>query len=120
VVGAVDDLDCDHAAFDRQNRINIGGVVTAIRIASRVMGRGGGRIITLGSAMAGHVGFQGLADYAATKAAVVAYSRGAAHDLGPAGITVNVVQPGSIDTDMNPADGPFAESQLATNALARY
>lgn len=119
VVGAVNDPDVDLAAFDRQNRINIGGVVTAIRVAAQVMGRGG-RIITLGSAMASHVGFQGLADYAATKAAIVAYSRGAARDLGPAGITVNVVQPGSIETDMNPAEGPFAESQIATNALARY
>ena len=65
--------------------------------------------------------FPGLADYAATKAAIVGYSKGAARDLGPRGITVNVVQPGSIDTDMNPKDGgDFAEAQRSQHALQRF
>ena len=63
----------------------------------------------------------GLADYAATKAAIVGYTKGAARDLGPRGITVNVLQPGSIDTDMNPKDGrEFAEAQRTQHALQRY
>ena len=63
----------------------------------------------------------GLADYAATKAAVVGYTKGAARDLGPRGITVNVVQPGSINTDMNPKDGgDFAEAQRSQHALQRF
>jgi 3-oxoacyl-[acyl-carrier protein] reductase len=51
---------------------------------------------------------------------VAAYTRGWARDLGPKGITVNVVQPGPIDTDMNPADGAFAEGGTAGTALGRY
>src|SRR5262249_36332368 len=74
-----------------------------------------------GSMLADHVAFPGLADYVATKAAVVGYTRRAARDLGPRGITVNVVQPGSIDTDMNPKDGgDFAEAQRAKHALQRF
>ena len=65
--------------------------------------------------------FPGLADYAATKAAVVGYTKGAARDLGPRGITVNVLQPGSIDTDMNPDDGrDFADLQRKQHALQRF
>jgi NAD(P)-dependent dehydrogenase (short-subunit alcohol dehydrogenase family) len=65
--------------------------------------------------------FPGLADYAATKAAIVGYSKGAARDLGPRGITVNVLQPGSVDTDMNPKDGgELAEAQRTQHALQRY
>ena len=78
--------------------------ITAIRAASKLMGEGG-RIVTIGSGIATRASFPGLADYAATKAAIVGYTKGAARDLGPRGITVNVLQPGSIDTDMNPKDG---------------
>ena len=67
-----------------------------------------GRIITVGSCIATRVGFPGMADYAATKAAIVGYSKGVASDLAPSNITVNVMQPGAIDTDMNPADSDFA------------
>src|ERR1700687_3660602 len=104
VNGAVDDPNSDTDAFDRQDAINVHGVITAIRAASKLMGEGG-RIVTIGSANATPASFPGLADYAATKAAIVGYSKGAARDLGPRGITVNVLQPGSIDTDMNPKDG---------------
>ena len=61
-----------------------------------------------------------VADYSATKAAVAAYTRGWARDLGPKGITVNNVQPGPIDTDMIPDGGTFAETQKAITALGRY
>jgi 3-oxoacyl-[acyl-carrier protein] reductase len=119
VNGAVDDPKTDVAAFDRQDAINVHGVVTAIRAASRLMGDGG-RIVTIGSGIATRASFPGMADYAASKAAIVGYSKGAARDLGPRGITVNVLQPGSIDTDMNPKDGAFAEAQRTQHALQRY
>ena len=119
VNGPVDDPNSDTAAFDRQDAINVHGVVTAIRAASKLMGDGG-RIVTIGSGIATRASFPGMADYAASKAAVVGYSKGAARDLGPRGITVNVLQPGSIDTDMNPKDGAFAEAQRTQHALQRY
>jgi NAD(P)-dependent dehydrogenase (short-subunit alcohol dehydrogenase family) len=119
VNGAVDDPKTDVVAFDRQEAINVHGVVTAIRAASRLMGDGG-RIVTIGSGIATRASFPGMADYAASKAAIVGYSKGAARDLGPRGITVNVLQPGSIDTDMNPKDGAFAEAQRTQHALQRY
>ena len=110
----------DTAAFARQHAINFDAVITAIRTASTLMGEGG-RIVTVGSGIATRASFPGLADYAATKAAVVGYAKGAARDLGPRGITVNVLQPGSIDTDMNPKDGgEFAESQRQQHALQRF
>ena len=119
VNGPVDGPDSGNAAFDRQDAINVHGVVTAIRSASKLMGEGG-RIVTIGSGIATRATFPGMADYAATKAAIVGYSKGAARDLGPRGITVNVLQPGSIDTDMNPRDGAFAEAQRTQHALQRY
>jgi 3-oxoacyl-[acyl-carrier protein] reductase len=120
VSAAVDDANADTSALDRQDAINVHGVVTAIRAASKLMGEGG-RIVTIGSGIATRASFPGLADYAATKAAIVGYTKGAARDLGPRGITVNVLQPGSIDTDMNPKDGSeFAEAQRTQHALQRY
>jgi NAD(P)-dependent dehydrogenase (short-subunit alcohol dehydrogenase family) len=118
-VGAVNNGSSDLDRLDRQYRINLSGVVATIRAAAKVIGAGG-RIITVGSGAATRVGFPGMADYAATKAAIVAYSKGVARDLGPLGITVNVVQAGAIDTDMNPADGAFAPAFIAATALGRY
>jgi 3-oxoacyl-[acyl-carrier protein] reductase len=118
--GAVDDPGADTAALARQDAINVHGVIAAIRAASKLMGQGG-RIITIGSGIATRASFPGLADYAATKAAVVGYSKGAARDLGPRGITVNVLQPGSIDTDMNPDDDrEYADLQRKQHALQRF
>ena len=117
--GPVDSPSADVAALARQNAINYTGVVAAIRAAARVMGEGG-RIITVGSGIASRVGFPGVADYAATKAAVVGYSKGAARDLAPRKITVNVLQPGSIATDMNPDAGDFAALQKSLIALGRF
>ena len=61
-----------------------------------------------------------MADYAGTKSAIVGYTKGAARDLGPRKITVNVVQPGPVDTEMNPATSDFAAVLSATTALGRY
>jgi NAD(P)-dependent dehydrogenase (short-subunit alcohol dehydrogenase family) len=120
VSAQVGDANADTAALARQDAVNVHGVITAIRAVSKLMGDGG-RIVTIGSGIATRAAFPGLADYAATKAAIVGYSKGAARDLGPRGITVNVLQPGSIDTDMNPKDGgEFAEAQRTQHALQRY
>jgi NAD(P)-dependent dehydrogenase (short-subunit alcohol dehydrogenase family) len=119
VQGAVGDPKADLAALDREQSVNVGGVVAAVRAAVKHLPEGG-RIITIGSVIASRVVFPGLAGYAAAKAAVVGYSKGWARDLGPRGITVNVVQPGPINTDMNPDSGDFAAVLRASTALGRY
>ena len=105
--------------FDRMFAVNVGGVVSAVRAAVPHM-REGGRIISIGSVVGEATPFPGAADYSATKAALLGYTRGWARDLGPKGITVNTVQPGPIDTDMNPDDGDFAATQKSKTALGRY
>ena len=80
----------------------------------------GGRIITIGSVAGDTSPVAGFADYSATKAAVASYSRGWSRDLGAKGITVNAVQPGPIDTDMAPKDGPVADMLKAGTALGHY
>ncbi|MBB5118734.1 oxidoreductase [Streptomyces eurocidicus] len=117
--GRVDDPGVDPEAVDRLFAVNVRGVQAAIRAAARVLADDG-RIVTVGSNLAVRPGFAGMADYAASKAALVAYSKGAARDLAPRGITVNVVQSGSVATDMNPPEGPFADAQRAGNALGRF
>jgi len=104
---------------DKQFAINVGGVNAAVREAAKLM-TDGGRIISIGSMAAESSPWPGLSDYSATKAAVAAYTRGWARDLGPKGITVNVVEPGPIDTDMNPATGDFSTAQKAGTALGRF
>ncbi|HEX9703300.1 MAG TPA: SDR family oxidoreductase [Rhodospirillales bacterium] len=117
--GAVADPATDAAAIARQFAINVGGVAAAVRAAAPLMKKGG-RIISIGSCLGQRVTFPGVADYAATKGAVALYTRGWARDLGPRGITVNVVEPGPIETDMNPDEGDFADAVRATTALGRY
>lgn len=119
ITGVVADPSSDVAAFDRQFAINVGGVAAAVRAAVPVL-REGGRIITIGSGLASRSPFPGLGDYGATKAAIAAYTRGWARDLGSKGITVNLIQPGPVDTDMNPANGDFSAAQKAATALGRY
>lgn len=108
----IDDPNIDNAAMDRQWAINTLGVVANIRAAARVL-PDGGRIISIGTGLGTRVAFPGVADYAASKAAIVGYTRGAARDLGSRNITVNVVQPGVMDTDMAAAalgaDGPVQD-----------
>ena len=119
-MSAVDDAKADTAALERQDAVNVHGVVTAIRTASQLMGDGG-RIVTIGSNLATRATFPAVADYVAGKAAIIGYTKGAARDLGPRGITVNVVQPGATDTDMNPDDDrDFAEAQRQLHALKRF
>ncbi len=105
--------------FDRLVAVNVRGVFVAIQEVVRHMGEGG-RIINIGSVNSDLVPFVGGSVYALTKGAIAAFTRGLARDLGPRGITVNNVQPGPVDTDMNPADGPFAAQMKGVIALQRY
>ena len=105
--------------FDRTMAINVRAAFVAIQAAVKHM-REGGRVITIGSCNAERMPFIGGAVYAMSKAALVGLVKGLARDLGPRGITVNNIQPGPVDTDMNPAHGEFAESLKKLMALPRY
>ncbi|MFF0575805.1 SDR family NAD(P)-dependent oxidoreductase [Streptosporangium saharense] len=87
--------------------------------AVRHMGDGG-RIIGIGSSLAERVTAPGWTLYSMSKSALVGFTKGLARDLGPRGITVNLVHPGSTDTEMNPADGPDAAQERSYTALGRY
>jgi 3-oxoacyl-[acyl-carrier protein] reductase len=105
--------------LDRTWAIDVRAVFVASQTAARHMGEGG-RIITVGSALAERVPMPGFTLYAMCKAALTGLTRGLARDLGPRGITATVVHGGLIDTDMNPADGPAADLLRAVPALGRY
>jgi len=98
VEGQVDDEDVNDEALDEQLAVNLKGPVALIKAAAKAMSYGG-RIIAVGASIADRVGTPGLADYAATRAAIAAFCRGAAYDLGPRGITINVVQVGAMEAD---------------------
>ncbi|MGE7991057.1 3-oxoacyl-ACP reductase family protein [Pseudomonas sp. NPDC089554] len=99
--------------------VNVRAVLLASQAALQYLPEGG-RIISTGSNLAERVPEAGLSLYSMSKAALIGWTKGLARDLGPRGITVNVVHPGSTDTDMNPADGPRAEAQLGRMAIQRY
>ncbi|MET1078010.1 MAG: 3-oxoacyl-ACP reductase family protein [Pseudomonas sp.] len=105
--------------FDQTLAVNVRSVFVASQAAARQMGEGG-RIITIGSTNAERMPFAGGSVYAMSKAAIVGLTRGMARDLGPRGITVNNVQPGPVDTDMNPANSEFADSLKDLMAVGRY
>ncbi len=105
--------------FDRTYAINVRSVFIASQAAARHMGEGG-RIINIGSTNAERMPFAGGGPYAMSKSALVGLVKGLARDLGPQGITINNVQPGPVDTDMNPADSEFADSLMGFMAVKRY
>ena len=107
------------AEFDTMIAINVRAVFAATKAAAVHMGDGG-RIISIGSNLAERAPSAGLSLYSLSKAALVGFTKGTARDLGPRGITVNVVHPGSTDTDMNPADGEHADGQRALMAIPRF
>jgi NAD(P)-dependent dehydrogenase (short-subunit alcohol dehydrogenase family) len=115
--GPIDDVTLEEV--DRTLGIHARAVYLASQAAVRHMSEGG-RIISIGSNLAERVPFPGVALYSMSKSALIGFTRGLARDLGDRGITVNLVQPGSTDTDMNPADGPTADGQRALSALGRY
>lgn len=118
--GLVGDPNFDVSAVDRQLAINVSAVAATVRAAVPMLSDRG-RIISIGSVLGSRSPWPGMADYAASKAAVAAYSRGWAQDLAPRGITVNTVLPGSINTEMNPSEnGDFAAAQVAAIPLGRF
>ncbi|WP_416475402.1 SDR family oxidoreductase [Streptomyces sp. LKA04] len=107
------------ADVDRLLAVNVRGVFLASRAAAARMTEGG-RIITVGSCMTQRVPGPGGTLYAMSKSVLAGLTKALARELGPRGITANIVHPGPIDTDMNPADGPFAAGQAALTALGRF
>ncbi len=105
--------------LDRVIDINVRGTMIATLAALRHM-QDGGRIIMIGSCVGERMMTPGLVPYAATKGAVKMFTQGLAREVGARGITVNNVQPGPIDTDLNPAAGDWATPQIANTALKRY
>src|SRR5437588_7299458 len=105
--------------MDRVLDINIRGVFIATQAALKHM-NSGGRIIMIGSSLGERVLVPGLVPYSATKGAVKIFAQGLSRELGSRGITVNNVQPGPIDTDLNPAAGEWAVPQRAVTALDRF
>ena len=105
--------------MDRVLDINVRGVFVATQAALKHM-KAGGRIIMIGSSVGERVVVPGLVPYAATKGAVKIFTQALSREVGSRGITVNNVQPGPIDTDLNPGAGEWAVPQKAATALNRY
>jgi 3-oxoacyl-[acyl-carrier protein] reductase len=105
--------------MDRMVNINVRGVFVTTHAALKHM-NDNGRIIMIGSCVGERNMTPGLTAYAATKAAVKMFTQGLSREVGGRGITVNNIQPGPIDTDLNPASGDWAAPQLALTALKRY
>lgn len=105
--------------FDETIGVNLRAAFVASKAAAARMGDGG-RIISIGSNLAVRVPGPGISLYALSKAALIGMTKGMARDLGARGITVNVVHPGSTDTDMNPASSPDADQQRGLMAIPRF
>ncbi len=105
--------------LDQLLNVNVRGPILTTREALRHM-RDNGRVINIGSVNGGFVPVPGVSLYSMTKGAITAFTHGLAHELGARGITVNDVQPGPVDTDMNPKDGPFAPVMTPKIAVKRY
>ncbi|MGA7942026.1 3-oxoacyl-ACP reductase family protein [Bradyrhizobium sp.] len=105
--------------IDALLNVNVRSPIVASKAALAHLTKGG-RIITIGSYFADRVPAPVLTVYSASKSAMVAFTKGLARELGPKEITVNLVQPGSIDTDMNPSHGPFGDALRQFMALGHY
>ncbi|MGW9299513.1 SDR family NAD(P)-dependent oxidoreductase [Streptomyces cyaneofuscatus] len=117
VLGPIAELP--DAEIDRVMAVNVRAVFLACRAAADRMADGG-RVISIGTALSRYVGGPGSTLYAMSKSALIGLTKPLARELGPRGITVNLVQPGPVDTDLNPAAGPFAEGQRVATALGRF
>lgn len=117
IVGPLDSYADD--AFDRSFALNVRAPFLAAKKAASLMTEGG-RIVTIGSIVADRMPGAGGTLYAASKAALGGMTRGLARDLGGRGITANLVQPGPIDTERNPADGPDAAANRSPLAISRH
>jgi cyclic-di-GMP-binding biofilm dispersal mediator protein len=114
-----DPLSIDPDDVDRLIDVNVRGAYHASVEAARLM-HAHGSIIVIGSVNGDRMPFAGLAAYAMSKSALQGMARGLARDFGPRGITVNIVQPGPTDTDMNPAEGPLASQMHSVMAIKRH
>lgn len=114
-----DPLDLDPDSVDRMIDVNVRAPYHAFVEAARRM-KDGGRMIVIGSCNADRMPFPGGAAYALTKSAMQGMVRGLARDFGARGITVNAIQPGPVDTDMNPADGPMKDMMHGFMAIKRH
>jgi NAD(P)-dependent dehydrogenase (short-subunit alcohol dehydrogenase family) len=115
--GTVDELTLEDV--DRTLAVHARSAFVAAKAAVRHLGPGG-RIVNIGSTLAERVPTPGWSAYAMSKSALLGLTKGLARDLGARQITVNLVQPGPVDTDMNPADGPAADGERAFLALGRF
>ncbi len=117
VLGPIGELAA--ADVDRVLEVNVRAPFLFAQAASAHLADGA-RIVTIGSCIAKRVAFPGATLYATSKAALIGLTKALARELGPRGITANLVHPGPIDTEMNPADGPSAEFQSGLTALGRF
>jgi 3-oxoacyl-[acyl-carrier protein] reductase len=115
--GPFDSLTIDD--IDTMLNVNLRGAIVAAQAAVPHMSAGG-RIVSMGSCLAEHATLPGSSLYATTKAALVGLTKALARELGPRGVTVNLIQPGPIDTDMNRPDAPGSRSQRRMTALGRF
>ncbi|MFG2641991.1 SDR family oxidoreductase [Streptomyces sp. NPDC048370] len=117
VLGPLEGLSL--ADVDRVLAANVRAAFLASQAAAGRMERGG-RIVTIGTCMTARVPGPGGTLYATSKSALIGLTKSLARELGGRGITANIVHPGPIDTDMNPADGPYARGQAEMTALGRF
>jgi 3-oxoacyl-[acyl-carrier protein] reductase len=117
IIAPLDQLTLED--FDKTFNINVRALFVGIKQAVKYMATGG-RIINIGSTNATRVPFEGGGIYAASKAAVQGLTLGLSRDFGPQGITINNLQPGPINTDMNPENGPFADFLRTQLPVGRY
>ncbi|MFE7512193.1 SDR family NAD(P)-dependent oxidoreductase [Streptomyces sp. NPDC057540] len=117
ILGPLESLSL--ADVDRALAVNVRAAFLASQAAAARFS-GGGRIVTVGTCMTQRVPGPGGTLYTMSKAALIGLTKALARELGGRGITANIVHPGPVDTDMNPADGPYAEGQAAMTALGRF
>ena len=117
LAGPIADLTLD--GYQAVMDVNVRAPVFFAKAAIPHLGQGG-RIISIGSALGERVPFPGITAYAMSKAALTSFTRGLSRELGPSGVTVNLVQPGATNTDANPADGAGADVQRGLTSIGRY
>jgi 3-oxoacyl-[acyl-carrier protein] reductase len=115
--GMIADIELDE--FQTLMDVNVRAPVLFAKASIPHLAKGG-RIITIGSGLGERVPFPGITAYAMSKAALTSFTRGLSRELGPQGITVNLVQPGSVDTDANPENGAAADFQRSLTSLGRF
>lgn len=117
IMGAIGEILAED--YERQMRVNVDAVFTLTNAAVKVM-KPGSRIINIGSVLGERAAISAASVYNASKFAVSGFSRSWARDLGEKGILVNAIQPGAINTDMNPDTGEFADFMKSLTPLGRY